>query len=252
MNALAAETTTGGGSFQSTRWSVVLAAGETDDTAGHAHRALSELCRIYWRPLYFFLRRHGSSSADAQDLTQGFFADFIATRAYTRTERGKGRFRSFLLGALKRFLADARDYAHAQKRGGGILLVPLDQEAITEVEARFASAEGWSTEESFDREWAAAVLRQAFNRLGEESALAGKGDLFAALKPHLSATADDRVPYEEISRRLQRPAVTLRSDVLRLRSRYRTILREEVRDTVAEDGEVDEELRYLCRVLATA
>lgn len=241
------------GLFASTRWSVVLAAGESENASGKAHRALSELCRVYWPPLYLFLRRQGYASADAQDLTQGLFADLIATRSYARADRSKGRFRSFLLGALKHHTAHVNDYAHAQKRGGRRRMEPLDEQAIAEVEARATpGAEAWSADHSYEREWAAAVLRQAFNRLAEESALAGKGELFQALKPHLSATAEDRVPYEEMSKRLQRPAVTLRSDVLRLRSRYRTILREEVRDTVADDGEVDEELRYLCRVLAAA
>ncbi len=239
--------------FRSTRWTVVLAAGQSEDTSGKAQRALSELCRIYWRPLYLFLRRKGYTTDDAQDLTQDFFGDLIATRSYARADRSKGRFRSFLLGALKHHMADARDYAQAQKRGGGRILESLGPQAIAEVEARATpGSEAWSADQSYEREWAAAVLRQAFNRLAEESALAGKGELFEALKPHLSATDEDRVPYAEMSRRLQRPAVTLRSDVLRLRNRYRTILREEVRDTVAGDGEVDEELRYLCRVLAAA
>ncbi len=241
------------GLFVSTRWTVVLAAGESEDASGKAHRALSELCRVYWPPLYLFLRRQGYASADAQDLTQGLFADLIATRSYARADRSKGRFRSFLLGALKYHIADARDYAHTQKRGGGRIPEPLEKQAIAEVEARSTpGTEAWSADQSYEREWAATLLRQAFNRLAEESAFAGKGELFEALKPYLSATDEGAVPYEEMSRRLHRPAVTLRSDVLRLRGRYRTILREEVRDTVADAGEVDEELRHLCRVLAAA
>ena len=129
----------------------------------------------------------------------------------------------------------------------------METQAIAEVEARATpGTEAWSADQSYEREWAAALLRQAFHRLAEESALAGKGDLFPALKPHLCATDEVAVPYAEISRQLHRPAVTLRSDVLRLRGRYRAILREEVRDTVADAGEVDEELRHLCRVLAAA
>src|SRR5947199_10330917 len=104
--------------FASTRWTMVLEAGDSATAAAHALSALSELCQIYWRPLYAFLRRQGYGPEDAQDLTQGFFAHLIETRAYARADREKGRFRSFLLGALKHFLAHARDYDRAQKRGG--------------------------------------------------------------------------------------------------------------------------------------
>ncbi len=117
MSAMPAHAETVEGLFASTRWTVVLAAGQSEDTAGNAHRALSELCRIYWRPLYLFLRRQGYAADDAQDLTQGFFAQIIRDRTYFRANRGKGRFRSFLLGALKHYVADARDREQAQKRG---------------------------------------------------------------------------------------------------------------------------------------
>lgn len=237
--------------FASTRWSIVLAAGETEDSAGHAYGALSELCRIYWRPLYLFLRHKGYSRFDAQDLTQGFFANLITTRSFARAVRDKGRFRSFLLGALKHYLADAHDRDRTQKRGGGKSFEPWDEEAIAEAEARVAPAEVWSVEQHFDREWAVALLREAFNRLAEECTLAGKRDLFEALKIYISATDQITIPYEEMSQRLRRPAVTLRGAVMRLRARYRAILREETGATVTEPAEIDEELRYLCRVLAT-
>src|SRR6266508_1418761 len=116
--------------FASTRWTMVLEAGDSATASAHALSALSELCQIYWRPLYAFLRKHGYSSEDAQDLTQGLFADLIQTRAYAHADREKGRFRSFLLGALKHFIADARDRAYALKRGGGMILETLDETAI--------------------------------------------------------------------------------------------------------------------------
>src|SRR6266511_4758040 len=118
--------------FASTRWTMVLEAGDSATASAHALSALSELCQIYWRPLYAFLRKQGYGSEDAQDLTQGFFAHLIESRAYARADREKGRFRSFLLGALKHFLAHARDYGRAQKRGGGFLPVQLDEAALSE------------------------------------------------------------------------------------------------------------------------
>src|SRR5206468_1752805 len=141
--------------FASTRWTMVLEAGNSTTTSAHALSALSELCQIYWRPLYAFLRKQGYRPEDAQDLTQGFFADLIETRAYARADREKGRFRSFLLGTLKHFIADARDRGRALKRGGGMILENLDDKAIAEAEARVAQAAKWQAEETYDREWAA-------------------------------------------------------------------------------------------------
>ncbi|MEP7016349.1 MAG: sigma-70 family RNA polymerase sigma factor, partial [Verrucomicrobiota bacterium] len=164
----------------------------------------------------------------------------------------KGRFRSFLLGALKHFVADARDHSRALKRGGGMVLEELNEEVIAEAEAQLGRTSKWQADEMYDREWAAALLRRAMDCLGKECALAGKQDLFAYLRPYLSATEESLVPYEEMARRSHRPVPTLRSDVGRLRARYRAILREEVRGTVLQVGDVDEELRYLCRALAGA
>ena len=213
-------------SFASTRWSIVLEAGNSATVSVHAFNALSELCQIYWRPLYSFLRRQGCNAEDAQDLIQGFFADLIETRAYARADREKGRFRSFLLGTLKHFVADVHDRGRALKRGGGMILTSLDDQATAEAEAQIARATKWQPEEVYDREWAALLLRQALDRLTQESA------------------------YEQMAQRTHRPVATLRSDVARLRKRYRIILREVVRDTVFETEDVDEELRYLCQVLA--
>jgi DNA-directed RNA polymerase specialized sigma24 family protein len=210
------------------------------------------LCRIYWRPLYVFLRKTGHGPDDAQDLTQGFFADLIETRAYARADQEKGRFRSFLLGALKHFVADARDRNRALKRGGGMLPERLDDKAIAEAEVQIVRAAKWQADEVYDREWAASLLRHALDRLAQERGLAGKRELFDCLRPYLSAMAETEIPYEEMASRLHRPVTTLRSDVARLRARHRAILREEVRGTVLQPTDVDEELRHLCRVLAGA
>lgn len=231
---------------------MVLAAGNSQIPSQAAANALSDLCRIYWRPLYLFLRREGLGSEDAQDLTQSFFAEIIRDRSYRRADRERGRFRSFLLGALKHFHADWRTSAQAQKRGGGKVRLPFDDAAIAEVEAQMSGAASWSASALYDREWAAALLRQTLERLGQECELAGRGPLFEALRPYLAGANEESIPYEILSRDLHRNAVTLRSDAARLRSRYRAILREEVRGTVREAGEVDDELRYLCQAIAGA
>jgi DNA-directed RNA polymerase specialized sigma24 family protein len=237
-------------SFASTRWTLVLEAGDSPAASAQALSALSELCQIYWRPLYAFLRKQGYGLEDAQDLTQGFFAHLIESRTYARADREKGRFRSFLLGALKHFIADVRDRGRALKRGGGMILENLDDKAIAEAEAQIGRTTKWRADEVYDREWAASLLRQALDRLAQECALAGKPELFGYLKPYLSVTEESTIPYEEMSQRSHRPVTTLRSDVARLRRRYRLILREEVRGTVVADTDVDDELRHLCRAVA--
>jgi RNA polymerase sigma-70 factor (ECF subfamily) len=229
---------------------MVVQAGDSAAASTQALGALSELCQVYWRPLYAFLRKQGYRSDDAQDFTQDFFADLIETRAYARADPAKGRFRSFLLGALKHFLADSRDRRRALKRGGGMIVARLDDNAIAEAEAQIARKTKWQADEIYDREWAASLVRQALGRLMQECALAGKLELFGYLKSYLSPTEEPTIPYEHISRQSHRPITTLRSDLARLRARYRAILREEVRSTVIEPQEVDDELRYFCHVLA--
>ncbi len=243
--------TTNDGSFAATRWTLVVAAGASAVSSAQALEALSELCRIYWRPLYLFLRRQGIGAEDAQDLTQGFFAKLIRDHTCCRADRAKGRFRSFLLGALKHFVADARDHEQAQKRGGGKTHEPFDGAILLEAESQGARDERWQADRVYDREWAETLLRQALARLAQECAFAGKAALFEALKSHLSPDGEELVPYDELSAKLRRPAATLRKDVERLRARYGEILREEVCGTVADPAEVDEELRYLCEALTS-
>src|SRR3984893_5619601 len=252
MQASHEKANTRDGLFASTRWSIVLEAGDSAAASAHSLNSLSELCQLYWHPLYLFLRREGYGSDDAQDLTQGFFADLIETRAYAHADQEKGRFRSFLLGTLKHFVADTRDRDRAQKRGGGIIPEQLNERAIAEVEAQVGRVAKWNSDQVYDREWAASLLRRALDRLAQECALASKAELFAYLKPYLSVMEEAAVPYEEMAQRSHRPVTTLRSDVARLRARDRAILREEVRGTVAEGSDVDDELRHLCRVLVEA
>jgi len=241
----ALQPTTWDSSFASTRWTVVRQAADSQTVSQHALSALSELCQIYWRPVYVFLRRQGIAQHDAQDLTQGFFADLIENRAYAHADPTKGRFRSFLLGTLKHFVAHARDRERAQKRGGGIVPVELDETAICEAEAYASACTRWGADGVFEREWAASLARQTLDRLAQEYELGGKGALFEALKSRLTAGEAAAIPYEELANRLGRSAAHLRVDVTRLRARYRAILREEVSSTVVDPRDVDEELRYL-------
>jgi len=232
-------------SFASTRWTVVRQAADSQTASQHARSALSELCQIYWRPVYVFLRRQGISQHDAQDLTQGFFAELIDSRAYTRADPMKGRFRSFLLGTVKHFVTHARGRDRAQKRGGGNTPVQLNEAALSEAETYASRCKDWSADGIFDREWAASVARQALDRLAQEYELGGKAALFEALKSRLTANEAAAIPYEELANRLGRTAAHLRVEVTRLRGRYRAILREEVSGTVVDSSDVDEELRYL-------
>ena len=166
--------TTRDSSFASTRWTVVRQAADSQTASQHALSALAELCQIYWRPVYVFLRRQGVAQHDAQDLTQAFFADLIEDRGYTRADPTKGRFRSFLLGTLKHFVAHARDHDRAQKRGGGNMPVQLDEASVSEAEMYASRSNSQSVNVVFEREWAASLARQALDRLAQEYELGAK------------------------------------------------------------------------------
>ena len=228
-------------SFSATRWSVVLAA------AGDAPDALAALCRAYWYPLYAFLRRQGLSTHDAEDVTQGFFAHILGKDALANVDRAKGRFRTFLLASLKHFLADERDRAKAKKRGGGRTVISLD---ACEAEERYAlePRDELSPDRLFDRRWAIAVIEQAIARLDAEYSGAGKGAIFDALKPLLTAPGSAR-PYAEIGAEFGMNEGAVKTAVHRLRQRYGAALRAEIAETVGSADEVDEELRHLLDAL---
>lgn len=236
--------------FLSTRWTVILEAGDSAATSEQAIGALSELCQIYWRPLYAFVRNKGYGHEDAQDLTQGFFARLIETRGHAHADPEKGRFRRFLLTAFKNFIADARDRERALKRGGGMIPEELDDKTEAQI-APDAKAK-FHANEVYDCEWAAALVRHALKRLAQEWALAGKSEQFGHFVSHLAAEEESAIPYDELPRDSYRAAACFRSQLARLRARFRSILRDEVRGTLREGGNVDEELRHLCRALAAA
>jgi RNA polymerase sigma-70 factor (ECF subfamily) len=192
---------------------------------------------------------------DAQDLTQGFFAHLIEHEIYARTERAKGRFRSFLLAALKNFLADAYTHAHRLKRGGTEEFLPLNAERAQAAEALFQTHSGnfeVGEDRLFERTWAEALVRAGLERLSAEQKSEGRQSLFQQLKIFLTGGAKPLPTYEQLASEIGIPASTLRSQVTRLRMRYRELLRAQVRQTVQTDAEVDAELRELFRILAGA
>jgi RNA polymerase sigma factor (sigma-70 family) len=236
--------------FPSTHWSVVLAAGRSEAEPEMAGAALAELCRIYWAPLYGFVRSRGHSVDDAQDLTQSFFAYVLEHKVYARANRQKGRFRSFLLASLKNFLADAADRERTLKRGGAQTFLPLHEEQAQEAESLFQTHSGMSNEDRlFDRSWAEALVATVLERLSADYKREGKEQLFNELRMFVAGSAEPPPSYAELADRLRIAESTLRSHVTRLRGRYRQALRAEVRRTVDSEAEVDQELRELLHVL---
>lgn len=225
----------------------MLAAGRSDST--HARSALETLCRTYWQPIYAFVRRQGHSPHDAQDLTQEFFARLLESQSLADVDRTKGRFRSFLLASLKHFLANEWDKAHAQKRGGGRVLIPIDAQSA-ETSCGVDPADQTTADKIFDRRWALAVLDHALRRLREEHIREGKETLFEQLKVTLTE-ASRSVRYTEIAARLDMSEGAVKVAVHRLRQRYRELVRAEIADTVATASEVEEEIRALFSALAT-
>jgi DNA-directed RNA polymerase specialized sigma24 family protein len=238
----------GGASFATTHWSVVAQSALTD--VPEAANALAQLCEVYWPPIYSFVRRHGYLAPDAQDLTQSFFAFFLRTKAYTRTDKLRGKFRSFLLASVKNFLADNWDHEHAIRRGGNYQFVSLDQETA-EAFYDAPSASDSTAERVFELRWAKSLTAGALNSLRQELQAEGKVKLFEQLKEFL--TGSTVLPsYDEASARTGLARATVKTHVHRFRQRYREIVRREVARTVSSPCEIDEELRYLCNVLAEA
>ena len=224
----------------------MLAAG--DGSSPEAMQALAELCRTYWYPLYAYVRRKGHDVADAQDLTQEFFARLLERNYLAGVDREKGRFRSFLLASVKHFLANEWDKANAQKRGGGRPLISIDAAAA---ESSFGQepADVVSADKIFERRWALALLEQVLRRLREEYTRDGKEKQFEQLKATLTE-ASRSVPYAEIATRLATSEGAVKVAVHRLRQRYRELLRAEIAVTVADAGEIDDEIRNLFAALS--
>ena len=237
----------GGAAFPPTQWSVVLDALQSQSPAV-AQPALTSFCQAYWPPLYTFVRRRGHSPADAQDLIQAFFAHVLEVKTLSRASRDKGRLRTFLLGSLENFLSDQRDHAQALKRGGGKQIVSLD-DFLVDAEASLVASAGNDTVHEFDRGWAAAVMRRTWDQLEQAYASEGRQTLFDALKPLVLGGSIAPLNQETVAQQLDLPPATLRTQLRRLRQRYRELVRDEVACTVAKPGEVEEEMQYLYRVL---
>jgi RNA polymerase sigma factor (sigma-70 family) len=238
----------GGASFATTHWSVVAQSALTD--VPEAADALAQLCEAYWPPIYSFIRRRGYAPSDAQDLTQSFFAYFLRSKAYARVDRLHGKFRSFLLASVKHFLSDNWDRKRAVKRGGDFEFVSIDPQTA-EAFYDAASAPDATAECLFDVRWAKSLTAGALNSLREELQAEGKLRLFEQLR-NFVAGGSVLPSYDDASAQTGLPRATVKTHVHRLRQRYREIVRREIARTVSTPQEIDEELRYLCNVLAEA
>jgi RNA polymerase sigma-70 factor (ECF subfamily) len=227
--------------FVTTHWSIVLSA--QDKGSPRSAEALESLCRAYWYPLYAFARRAGHSPADAEDLTQGFFARVLAKDYLKSAAPDKGRFRTFLLVAFKHYSADEWDRQHAQKRGGFAPIISIDQESA---ESRFTSepAHHLQPDVLFDRQWARTLLERTLSRLQDEYVGSGRAKLFELLRSCLAGD-ESAWPYGEIATRLDLTEAAVKMAVHRLRARYREILTAEIAETVSSPEEVEEEIRHL-------
>lgn len=227
--------------FNTTRWSLVGAAQSEEASRTRARKAIEELCRSYWYPLYAFVRNRGYSSFDAQDLTQSFFVQFINTHGFATADSKRGRLRTYLLGAMKHFLANEWHRARRQKRGGGIAFLEWD---ALKPEARYALEPKQSSDldTRFDREWALALIARAMKMLSTEFEGDGKGAMFAALKGSLTGEEPER---SETARHLGMTEGALKVAVHRLRQRYRELLRAEIAETVSDPSDIDDEMRHL-------
>ena len=244
LTAIGGDAHHGAATFATTHWSVVL---EAQGESPAAQEALEKLCRTYWRPIYAFLRRKGVGLEEAEDTTQGFFAQLLERRSLSAIRKEKGRLRSFLLGALKYFLADEQRRAMAIKRGEGQRLIPLED----------LRADGWidmepadpvTAEMIYERRWALTVLERVLSRLKDEYRVAGNAALFDSLK-ELLPDEPGAASQAEIAARLGMTENAIRQAFYRFRQRYQSLLREEIAHTVATSGDIEDELRHLIAVL---
>jgi RNA polymerase sigma factor (sigma-70 family) len=231
--------------FATTNWSLILRAATGD---AEAELAMALLCEAYWYPVYAFVRRQGHSAGDAEDLTQGYFARFLEKGFIREVRPEHGRFRAFILVSVKNFLHNERDRERAFKRGGGRRLVSLDA-AMAERTYEEKVADGTTPEDLFEKAWARTLFDRVIDQLMQEANRRGRGERVARLRPLLT-DAGPSMPYAEIAAEWGVGESAVRAAVHRLRKDLATLLREEVRQTVADDADVDDELRHILAVLA--
>jgi RNA polymerase sigma factor (sigma-70 family) len=234
----------GGVAFTTTHWSVVL---EAQGESPAAQEALEKLCRTYWRPIFAFLRRQGVSPPEAEDITQGFFAQLLERRSLDAVRKEKGRLRSYLLGALKYFLADEQRRAMAIKRGKGQRLIPLE-ELRTDEGIEIEPADPVTAEMIYERRWTLTVLERVLSRLKDEYRAAGNAALFDSLK-ELLPDEPGSPSQAQIAARLGMTENAVRQAFHRFRQRYQSLLREEIAHTVATPADIEDELRHLIAVI---
>jgi RNA polymerase sigma factor (sigma-70 family) len=236
--------------FHTTRWSVVLLSAQSQ-TPG-CKEALADLCKLYWYPLYAFIRHRGYSPEDSQDLVQGFFLHLIEYKTLSRVDRSKGKFRSFLLASLQNFLANEAARARCLKRGGKAEFIHVD---IGEAEERYGlePVEALTPEKIFDARWAMALLGEAMNRLSREYMAQGKATTFQALRTFLDPINTKSLPsYEEVAAQLEVNVGSLKTQIHRLRKQYAATIREEISRTVSDAADVGAETHALCEALIAA
>jgi RNA polymerase sigma factor (sigma-70 family) len=231
--------------FATTHWTLILTARNL--SSSDARQALEDLCRLYWYPLYAFLRRQGYDADKAQDLTQGFFARLLEKHYLDDVRPERGRFRTFLLTSLKHFALNEHDREQAIKRGRGVRVVPLEVETAEGLYA-LEPRDDSTPESVFERRWALTLLDRALARVRSEYAGVGKEALFDRLRPYL-VREDDARPYIALGSELEMSEGAIRVAVHRLRRRFAAVLRDEIASTVSSDREVDEELKYLSTVV---
>jgi DNA-directed RNA polymerase specialized sigma24 family protein len=233
-----------GAAFATTHWSIVL---EAQGESPAAQEALEKLCRTYWRPIFAFLRRQGISPDEAEDITQGFFAELLERRSLSAVRKEKGRLRSFLLGGLKYFLANEERRAMAAKRGKGQRPIPLEElRAGERIETE--PADPMTADQIYERRWALTVLERVLSRLKDEYLAADNAVLFDSLK-ELLPDEPGSPSQAEIAVRLGMSENAVRQAFYRFRQRYQSLLREEIANTVATPADIEDELRHLIAVL---
>jgi RNA polymerase sigma-70 factor (ECF subfamily) len=238
--------------FATTRWSLILSAADAGTDEQKAGAALAELCRTYWRPVFLFVSRQGYSVQDAQDLSQDFFVMILETNWLSRADEHRGRFRSFLLKSLQNFLSHADERDRAVKRGGRMEFVSWDDwmaEAPSQVSVSAQTLDSLPAEQLFDLRWAATVVEHALQRLREECESKGRLRLFETLNRHLMSERGD-LSYASLAASLGIAEAMVKKQLHNLRQRYRWLLRDEVAQTVESAGDIDDEIRHLCTVLA--